>query len=138
MDEVPSRKSDEAQRRTKPEDNRPYSPKRIEAIYSKGKETPSLGSKSDEAYRCQFKEDQHGKGYCPEVPSGEWRRGGRLGGSGRPGFDRGKFDISNKPDRRAPGGRPNTASGQDAERSPLSAARKTWSLPPTLNKKDWG
>jgi hypothetical protein len=117
---------------------RPPSPKAVERIYSQGKQFPNMGSKTDEAYDNQFTENKKAKGYCPEVPKGEWRRGGDLGGSGRPGFDRGKFDISNKPDRRAPGGRPNTASGQDAERSPLSAARKTWSLPPTLNKKDWG
>jgi hypothetical protein len=113
-------------RRTDPGDNRPPTPKEFDKIYNEGRERPDMGSKTDDAYRCQFKEDQHLKTYCPEVPRGEWRRGGPLGGSGRPGFDTGHLDLGNKPDRRAPGGRPNTATGEDCRKSPFSAAHRTY------------
>ena len=40
-DEVPDRRSDDAQRRTKPADHRPYSQKAIEALCSKEKQSIS-------------------------------------------------------------------------------------------------
>jgi len=120
-DEVPDKRSDNAQRRTKPADCRPYSPARIEAIYSKGKTTPDMGSKSDVAQKNQFPEDAHGPGYCPEVPRGAWARGGDLGGNGRPGFDHGKLDPASKPPKPASGLK---ASGQNCHKSPFSAAHR--------------
>jgi len=124
-DEVPDRNSDNARRRTKPADCRPYSPARIGAIYRKGKSTPDLGGKGDAAQKNQFSEDQHSRTYNNDVPlTGDraWLRGGGEGH--RPDLDRGKFDLGNKPDRSAAGGRPNKASGQDCHKSPFSAAHR--------------
>jgi hypothetical protein len=118
MDEVPLKHTDEAKRRTRPEDHRPWSPKAIDRLYAKGKESPSLGDKSDKAYRNQFVEDRHGPGY--ENDTKGWSRGGDLGGDGRPGFDGGKLDIANKPQKAR--GPKCEASGQDMHKSPFSAA----------------
>jgi hypothetical protein len=128
-DEVPQKRSDEGQRRTRPADVGPASPKKIADIYAKGKETISRKEWLHEEHQAnQFPEDKHqdnGRGrYDNDVPRDRWARGGDLSGDGRPGFDRGKFDIANKPQK--PTGPRNTASGTDIKASPFSAAHKTW------------
>jgi hypothetical protein len=50
-DEVASKKSDDAQRRTKPAVYKgPPSPAALARLYNKGKETPSMGDRSDRSY----------------------------------------------------------------------------------------
>jgi len=115
---------DNDQRRTKPEDNRPYSPKRIEAIYSEGKETISRKEWFHETHQAnQAPEDHHqdnGRGrYDNDVPRDRWARGGDLGGDGRPHFDHGHFDQASKPPKPASGLK---ASGKDMTKSPFSSA----------------
>jgi hypothetical protein len=126
-DEVPSRHSDAAQRRTRPEDVRPYSPKRIEALYSKGKTLPlGKGGETHEHQPPQFAEDKRdekrGK-YTNDVARGSYLVG--AGGDGRPPhFDSGKYDPNSKPPKPASGLR---ASGRDIAASPFSAAHRTYS-----------
>ena len=137
-DEVASRKSDAAQRRTKSADQGPASPKAIAALYRKGKESPSMGDKTDKSYNQGRAEvDRHGPGYNPET-SGWVRSKGEDSMTDRPGgFDR--LGSKNAHSTLSPtkGGRCE-ATGQDVDRSPLSAARKTYGPPPTLDPKDWG
>jgi hypothetical protein len=120
-------------------DRGPSSPKRIEAVYAKGREYP-LGktAKTHEHQKNQFAEDRHdnAKGRYDNDTSG-WVRGeGSINGGLYPLFDHGKLDPNSVPPK-ARGPR-NTASGENAESSPLSAANKTWGSKPTLNKDDWG
>ena len=126
MDEISDKHSDNAQRRTKPEDQGPASPKKIADIYAKGKEIiPRKEWLHSEHQENQMPEDRHDNGrgrYDNDVPEKSWLRGGRRGGEDRPTFDRGKYDLGDKPDRRAAGGSPNTASGADMPKSPWSAA----------------
>ncbi len=64
------------------------------------------------------------RGESYENGSKGWSRGGPLGGEGRPGFDTGKLDIMNKPQPTR--GPKCEASGVNAEKSPFSAAHKSW------------
>jgi hypothetical protein len=112
----------DAPRRTKPADVGPPSPGRLDKIFNEGRRRFPEMNATEEHQKPQFVEDQRARGYNPDIPATRWARGGELGGSGRPHFDRGKFDIQNQPDRRAPGGSPCTASGQDVTSSPFSAA----------------
>ena len=125
-DEVPDKHSDNARRRTAPRvEGMPLSPKAISDIYRKGK---TITQPHDPEHQPpQFAEDAHGPGYHNDT-SGWVRSKGEDSTRDRPGgFDHGKLDISNKPDRRAAGGSPNTASGQDMKSSPFSAAHRTYS-----------
>jgi hypothetical protein len=132
-DEVPDKRSDSAERRTRPDDCRPYSPKRIEALYRKARVAPNLNVDGGDGLvdrkrhafevkiqRPQFSEDQCLPDYDNDV-SGErsWLRGGQDGGESNPCFDRGKFDKSSVPPKPASGLK---ATGQDAPRSPFSSA----------------
>lgn len=91
----------------------------------------------------QFTEDSHAPGYHNDLPlKGEdsWLRGAGRGGLDRPTFDHmtksHSGDLVHNPNPRR--GEKCTATGQDMEASPKSAARKTWAPPPTLNRDDWG
>jgi hypothetical protein len=121
-DERPDKHSDNAQRRTKPADSRPYSPARIEAIYSKGKETVSRKDWFHETHQVnQFPEDEHdnGRGRYDNDTKG-WLRGhGSVNGALLPTFDNGKLDPASKPPKPASGLK---ASGQDCHKSPWSSA----------------
>jgi hypothetical protein len=109
--------ADKSRRRTKPADVGPYSPAKIEALFSEGKKSPSLGTKDDEAQRPQFTADKPGKDYHNDVADG-WLRG--SGGDGRkPVFDSGKLDPASSPPKPAGGLR---ASGDDCHKSPFSTA----------------
>ena len=126
-DEVASRDSDKAMRRTKPENHLPLSPKEIEAVYSKGKEVPRGMKAKNQEEPQRLGDDQNLRdvaNYYDDVPASAWRRGGDLGGSGRPGFDHGKFDVQNKPQK--PTGPKNAATGQNCQTSPFSAAHRTY------------
>jgi hypothetical protein len=88
----------------------------------------------------QFVEDQHAKGYNPDVPlkgARSWLRGGEDGGLSRPTYDHMKRshsgDLVHNPHVRR--GEKIIASGRDAPQSPLSAANDTWIDP---RSKDWG
>jgi hypothetical protein len=123
MDETADRDSDNAQRRTRPEDHRPYSPAEIEKIYAKGKETISRKNWLHEEHQAnQFIEDKHqdnGRGRYNNDTKG-WLRGhGSVNGALYPSFDHGKLDPASKPPKPASGLR---ASGQDMTKSPFSAA----------------
>jgi hypothetical protein len=126
--EVPDKHSDNARRRTKPADCRPYSPARIEAIYSKGKTLPlGKGGETHEHQKNQFPEDRHdnAKGrYHNDVADGWLRGSGVEGAAARPTFDRGRLDPSGRPPKPATGLK---ASGQDMTKSPFSAAHRTYS-----------
>jgi hypothetical protein len=127
-DEVASRKSDAAQRRTKPADMGPPSPAKLAKDYAKGRERVSHKDWFAPDHReNQFPEDAHDNGrgrYENDVPlTGErsWLRGG---GSGhRPtGFDAGPIHglpTSNKSGKCE-------ADGRNLEKSPFSAASKTY------------
>lgn len=128
-DEVPDRNSDNAQRRSRPADRGPWSPRQIDALYGQGRERPNLKADT-KIQKPQFPEDRHdarlGR-YSNDVPlrgDRAWLRGGGEGH--RPNMDTGKYDISNQPDRRAAGGGRCTASGLDMKSSPFSAAHRTW------------
>jgi hypothetical protein len=119
-DEVASRKSDAAQRRSSPVANgRPPSPEAVERIYSKGKESPDLaqGDKRD-LQKPQDPVEKRQKDYDGDVKG--WANGqGAVKGGLYPCFDRGKLDPSSVPPKQAPGLK---ASGQDMTKSPFSAA----------------
>jgi hypothetical protein len=115
--EVPSRNDDNRLRRTAPKDVSPPSPGQLDKIYNEGRRRFPEMNATKEHQPPQFPEDRHGKSYDNDVPATRWSRGGDLGGSGRPGFDHGKFDIGDKPDRHAAGGGKNTASGSDVTSS---------------------
>jgi hypothetical protein len=121
-DEVPDKHSDSAQRRTVPGDVRPYSPKRIDDLYAKGKETVSRKEwHHTEHQENQFIEDHHdnGRGRYDNDCKG-WVRGeGSINGGLHPQFDHGKLDPNNVPPKIPTG---NKASGQDCHKSPFSAA----------------
>jgi hypothetical protein len=117
-----SKDADKSQRRTKPDDCRPYSPKKIEGLYAKGKKTPSLGTKDDEDQRNQSPVNRHAPGYDNDVKDG-WITG--AGGDGRkPTFDSGKYDPNSTPPKPASGLK---ATGQDVAKSPFSRAHNTYS-----------
>jgi hypothetical protein len=131
LDEVPS-KDTNADKRKKPHvaNRPPYSPAQVEALYNKGKETVG---------RREWLHADHQANQDPidrHQDNGRWGRydndcKGYVRGAGgdatkdRPGgFDHGKYDIGNKPDRHAAGGKPNTATGSDVSQSPFSAAHR--------------
>jgi hypothetical protein len=124
-DEAPSRKSDQAERRTKPADVRCPSPAQLERDYNKGKESPSLGDKTDKAYnQSRDSVDRHGRGYNPETSG--WVRGeGPIGGGLYPEFDHSPKRGSERRGGNTRGGRCE-ASGANLEKSPFSAAHKTY------------
>jgi len=128
--EVPSRNDDNRLRRSAPADVGPPSPEKLKRLYDEGR--TRLTKKqwlAPDHQANQDVEDFHDKakapgfnGYDNDVPEKSWLRGGGEGH--RPNMDVGKFDISNKPDRVAPGGGRNKASGQDMHKSPFSAAHR--------------
>jgi hypothetical protein len=124
-DEVPERDSDKARRRTKPKDVGPASPKAIDALYAKNNRTADL-AKGDhrDLHGPQFEIDQ-----CADPGYGDvnnWLNGkGSVDRAQGANFDRGSFDKSSPPQK--PTGPRNTASGKNMERSPFSAAHKTYS-----------
>jgi hypothetical protein len=138
-DEVPEKDSDVARRRTKPADRGPSSPKQIGDVYAKGTvvEPHPRGQHGDglagrKAYEHERKlQKPQGESaiegrepsYDNDTARG-WLRGENEDGRGR-GFDHGKLDPDNAPPK-ARGPR-NTASGRDMQRSPFSAAHKTYS-----------
>jgi hypothetical protein len=124
-DEVPDKHSDNAQRRTKPEDHRPYSPKRVDALYAKGKETVSrkdwLGPDHQANQDPEDKHQDHRRGRYHNDTKG-WLRGhGSVDGALLPTFDHGKLDPASTPPKPASGLK---ASGKNCERSPFSAAHR--------------
>jgi hypothetical protein len=123
-DEVPDKHSDNAQRRTRPEDRGPLSPKVISDVYAKGRDRPDMAAGDHrDLQKPQDSIERRARDYDADVPlKGDrvWLRGGGAGH--RPNMDRGKYDISDQPDRRAGGGGRNTASGRDMAASPFSAA----------------
>lgn len=123
--EVPDRDSDNARRRTKPEDHGPLSPKAVARVYDKGVDTIRHDSKEwiGTNYQAnQDREDEHDnkRGRYDNDTKG-WVRGeGSLDGGLYPHFDHGKFDKSSVPQK--PSGARNKASGQDMTKSPFSSA----------------
>jgi|KBSMisStandDraft_5_1062788.scaffolds.fasta_scaffold299540_2 hypothetical protein len=67
--------------------NNRISVKEIQNLYS-GRTSPTrkewLGDCAEDLQRPQFRQDQHGKGYCPFTPK-SWVHGGNA--TARPGFD---------------------------------------------------
>jgi hypothetical protein len=121
MDEVPDKDSDNARRRTRPADHKPWSPAAIDRLYAKGKESPDMKA-SQKEYENQDPIDRHGPKYRNDVPlEGDraWLRGGGeyhhiYGSRNQNPAARPKMDRGNK------------ASGQDMHKSPFSAAHKTY------------
>jgi hypothetical protein len=135
-DEAPDRRSDNARQRTRPTDQSPASPKAINALYAKGKIRPFGHAEGDglvdrkthqQDIRIQKPQDAidgREKNYDNDC-HGYVRAAGEDATKDRPGgFDHGKYDLSSKP-QKATGPR-NTARGSNLERSPFSAAAKTW------------
>jgi len=134
-DEVPLKHADEGQRRTKPADCGPRSPKEIEAIYSRGKVPDGIRSgTTHEHQKNQFTEDKHDKNYDNDCKG--WVRSQDEDSTlNRPG------GFDHFPKRDGAGGGRCTASGQDIKASPFSAAshatrdENDWNPTYTLNKK---
>jgi hypothetical protein len=128
-DEVASRKSDAAQRRTRPADVGPPSPAALDRLLNKDKTRVSHQDWFHATHReNQFPEDAHDNGrrgrYENDVKDG-WLRG--TGGEtrlNRPGNITSKYDINNKPQK--PTGPKCEASGKNMESSPFSRASKSW------------
>jgi hypothetical protein len=123
--EVPSRNDDNRLRRTAPANVRPPSPQKLDRIYNEGRRRFPEMNATQEHQKPQFSEDERHRNYDNDTPPTRWARGGPLGGAGRPGFDNGKLDIQNQPDRHAAGGGKCKASGEDCHSSPFSAANNT-------------
>jgi hypothetical protein len=119
--EVPDKNSDNARRRTRPEDVGPASPKAIADIYRKGKTVTQ--PKNPEHQPPQFVEDRHAPNYDNDVKRG-YLRGEGEDGHNKYCFDSGHFDQASTPQK--PSGPKNRASGRDAGSSPFSAAHKSW------------
>jgi hypothetical protein len=62
MDEVPDKDSDNARRRTRPADHKPWSPAAIDRLDAKGKESPDMKA-SQKEYENQDPIDRHGPKY---------------------------------------------------------------------------
>jgi hypothetical protein len=116
-DEVASKKSDEAQRRTRPANVGPPSPAQLAKLYAKGKESPDISAKDQTAIQ---HDDGHGPKYRNDT-SGWVRSKGENSMANRPGgFDRGPVHgkpTSNKSERCE-------ADGHDLHKSPFSAASR--------------
>jgi hypothetical protein len=136
--EVPSRNSDEAQRRTRPADKGPYSPKQVDDLYAKGaKLNPHPRGTVGDGLTDRKTRERDIRLQKPQDPiegrepsydndvslKGDraWLRGGGEGH--RPNMDTGKLDISDRPGKPAKGLK---ASGTDCHQSPFSAAHKTY------------
>lgn len=123
-------KSGKFQRRTPVEDHRPYQPEKLDKFFMQGRKVPfakaggdglvpaAIRRHEDASRGPQFVEDMHYPGYHNDVPLDRWTSGANV--MAKPGFDH----VGN-PNR--PKGLRNSASGQDAGKSPFSAAHKTWS-----------
>jgi hypothetical protein len=122
-DEVPDKHSDNAQRRTRPADIPALSPKAINDLYAKGRLRPKMRAEDHEApQELGDRNNLRAPNYHNDVPlTGDraWLRGGGRGGEDNPCFDAGKLDVADKPPKPAKG---LTASGQDMQKSPFSAA----------------
>jgi hypothetical protein len=110
-------------RRTTPADVGCPTVEEFHRIYNEGRQYP-MGKtvETHEHQPPQFKEDQHdnGRGRYHNDTSGWVRSKGEDSTRDRPGgFDHGHFDNNSKPPRLAGGLK---ASGQDATKSPFSAA----------------
>jgi hypothetical protein len=138
-DEVASKDADASQRRTRPADKGPYSPKHVDDLYAKGaKLNPHpRGTVGDgltdrktreRDIRLQKPQDpieDREPTYLNDVPlmgDTAWLRGGGEGH--RPNMDTGKLDRSDRPCKPAKG---LNASGSDMKSSPFSAAHRTYS-----------
>jgi hypothetical protein len=107
--------------------------KNVEATLYNGRKPDMAAGDHRDLQKPQDPIERRAKDYDNDVSlKGDraWLRGGGEGH--RPGMDRGKYDISDQPDRRAAGGSRNTATGRDMAASPFSAAHAA-----SRDENDW-